>query len=445
MKKYKKILIVFGLLISLLILLPFLIPVQTYLQEAEKLASEKLGVPVTIGSGHLAFLPSPRIVLNDISVGEHQEVQFGRVVAIPTISTLLSDIKIIDIKIAKPVIKQAALDIVAALSAKKSDGNEPSPVNIHHININNLELLWPDAKYPIFDIEATLINGSQLESAIVETQDGKLKANITPNGDEQLIEINASKWTVPGGMPLLIDSAKVEAHLKGSHLEIPNIDIALYKGRLTGDAVVTWDKGWKATGKLKIDNLAVKEPTTMVSKSVYLSGKLFSNGKFSAVAKNAGDLADNLRADFKFKVNDGVLHGLDLAKAASLLLKQGQSGGSTEFDEFSGLLNVIGKQYHLRDLKISSGLLFANGQVKISPRKELDGTVKVEVKNSMSMAAIPLDVSGTLNDPVVLPSKAALAGAIAGTAILGPGVGTSLGARAGEAVGKLKGLFGGDK
>lgn len=444
MKKNKKILIVFGLLISVLILLPFLIPVQTYLREAEKVASEKLGVPVAIGGGHLSFLPSPRIVLKDISVGEHQEAQFGRVVAIPTISTLLSDTKIIDIEIAKPVIKQAALDIVAALSSEKSESDEPSPVNIRHININDLELLWPDAKYPVFDIEATLRNGSQLESATVETQDGKLKANVTPSGEEQLIELSASKWTVPGGLPLFIDNAKVQAHLKGSRLEIPNIDIALYKGKLTGDAVLTWGKSWKVTGKIKIDDLSVKEPSSMVSESVYLSGKLFSNGKFSAVAKDAGSLRDNLRADFIFKVNDGVLHGLDLAKAASLLLKQGQSGGETEFDAFSGFLNVTGRQYHLRDLKIRSGLISADGQVKISPKEELDGTVRVEVKNSMSMAAIPLDVSGTLNDPVVFPSKAALAGAIAGTAILGPGVGTSLGARAGEAVGKLKGLFGGD-
>ncbi|HSI37502.1 MAG TPA: AsmA family protein [Methylotenera sp.] len=445
MKKNKKILIVLGLLISVLILLPFLIPVQTYLQEAEKVASEKLGVPVTIGGGHLAFLPSPRIVLKDISVGEHQEAQFGRVVAIPTISTLFSDTKVIDIKIAKPVIKKAALDIVTALTSKKSEGNEPSPVNIHHININDLELLWPEAKYPVLDIEATLKNGSQLESAIVETKDGKVKANVTPNGDEQLIVITANKWAVPVGLPLLIDNAKLEAHLKGSRLEIPNIDIALYKGKLTGDAVLTWGKSWKVTGKLKVDNLSVKEPSSMVSKSVYLSGNLFGNGKFSAVAKDAGNLGDNLHADFKFKVNDGVLHGLDLVKAASLLLKQGQSGGSTEFDEFSGLLNVLGKQYHLRDLKISSGLISADGQVKISPKEELDGTVKVEVKNSMSMAAIPLDVSGTLNDPIVFPSKAALAGAIAGTAMLGPGVGTSLGSKAGEAVGKLKGLFGGDE
>ena len=83
----------------------------------------------------------------------------------------------------------------------------------------------------------------------------------------------------------------------------------------------------------------------------------------------------------------------------------------------------------------------SSGQVKIKPNKELDGVIDVEVKRSVSLAAIPLIVSGTLSNPVVLPSKAALAGALAGTAILGPGVGTGLGVKAGGALDKLKGLF----
>lgn len=442
MKKYKKILIVFGLLFSVLILLPFLIPVQTYLKEAEKISSEKIGVPVNIGGGHLAFLPSPRIVLNNISVGKDQEAQFGRVVVVPTISTLFSDVRVIDIHIKKPVIKKAALDIVASLTSKKSEDNAPASVNIHHININDLELLWPGAKYPVLDVEATLKEGSQLESATVETQDGKIKANIMPKGDAQAIVVDIDHWTSPVGLPVFIDTAKIEGELKGSHLNLSNIDVALYDGKLTGDAALDWQKGWKLNGKVKVTKLAVKGPSSLVSKSVYLTGDLFGNGSFSSAAKDAGALGDNMHTDFKFKVNDGVLHGVDLVKMASLLLKQSEKGGETQFEEFSGLLNMNGKQYHLKDIKISSGLLAASGQVKVKPNKELDGTVEVEVKKSVSLTAIPLDVSGTVSDPVVLPSKAALAGAVAGTAVLGPGVGTSLGVKAGSAVDKIKGLFG---
>jgi hypothetical protein len=93
---------------------------------------------------------------------------------------------------------------------------------------------------------------------------------------------------------------------------------------------------------------------------------------------------------------------------------------------------------------VSSGLIAADGGVKILPSKQLDGVVNVEIKHSVSLAAIPLQVSGTLDNPVVFPTKAAMAGAVAGTAVLGPGVGTSLGVKAGSAMDKIKGLFGGD-
>ena len=452
MKNSKKILIGVAVIVGLLLILPFLIPMQTYLQKAEAIASEKLGVPVVIGSAHLFLLPSPRVALNDIDVGKQQELKVEKLVVIPTISSLFSANKTLDLTISKPVINKAALEIVSALSAKKSDESEPTSIRVRHIKVDEMQLVWPDAKYPLMNAQATLTEAYKLESATLETVDGKLEANVAPkpNSDEQLIIVKASKWTLPVGLPLLIDTAKLEMHFKDSKLEIPKIDIALYGGKLTGDAVLSWAENkditsWRMNGKLAVASLAVKAPSRLVSKSVYLSGNLFGNGNFSAKAKQAGQLADNLRADFKFKVNDGVLYGLDLVEVASLLLKQSQSGGETQFEEFSGLLNVSGKQYHLQNLKITSGLLAAAGQVKVRPNKALDGVVGVDVKNSMGLTEIPLIVSGTVSQPVVYPSKAALAGAVAGTAVLGPGVGTSLGIKAAGALDKVKGLFGDDK
>ncbi len=447
MKNSKKILIAAAVVIGLLLILPFLIPMQAYLHKAEKIASEKLGVPVTIHSAHLFLLPSPRVAASDITVGKNQEIRVEGLVVVPTISTLFSATKILDLNISKPVINKAALEIVSALTAKKQESGEAAAVNIRHIKIDELQLVWPDAKFPIMNAEATLTGANKLESAVVKTMDGKLDAKVTPSDDEQLIVVNANKWTLPVGLPLLIDKAKLEMHLKDSRLTIPNIDIALYGGKLTGDAVLSWQENkeivnWKTSGNLSMDNLSVKEPSSLVSRAVYLSGNLFGKGNFSSAAKEAGQLSDNLRTDFKFKVNNGVLHGLDLVKVASLIIKQSQSGGETQFDEFSGVLNSAGKQYNLSQIKISSGLISATGQIKISPKKELDGAVQVKVKRSVNLVTVPLEVSGTVDHPVVLPSKAAIAGAIAGTAVLGPGVGTSLGLKAGVAIDKLKGLFG---
>ncbi len=436
MNKTKKLLIAVSLLVGLLLIVPFLIPMQTYLHQAEKMASEKLGVPVVIHSAHLFLLPSPRLAASDIVIGDNQALKVEKLTVIPTLGTLFSDSKTLDISISKPVMKQSAMALFATLADKKTTVSAPTPVHVRHIEIDDLRF----AEYPALNAEATLTGENALESADIETLDGKLKGNIKPNGDEQLITLNAQHWTLPASMPLLIDSAKLEMHLKGSKLSIPSINIALYSGKVSGNAVVNWQKNWKLNGNLRIDNVAVQQPSKMASKTVYLSGNLFGNGGFSSAAKTAGQLTNNLQTNFQFNVNNGVLHGLDLAKVASLLLKQNQGGGETQFDALSGLLNSSGKEYRLSQLKISSGLLAAKGQVKIKSNKALDGAIQVDVKNGMGLAAIPLDISGTTAHPVVLPNKAALAGAIAGTAVLGP-AGTGLGMKAGGALDKLKGLF----
>ena len=442
MKKTKKYLIGFVAVISVLIVMPFFIPMRTYLDKVQLLAGEKIGTTVTIASGSLFLLPTPRVVARDITVGSQQEIKVAEMSVIPTLNTLLSETRVIEIKLAKPVIKRAALDILSDYAGKQTKaGSEPASVHIKHVAVEELQLEWPDIKLPLINVDVELDTANALQAASIESADGVLKADIKPEAEGHLIKVHAQKMILPADLPLQVNKAVLEMHLKGNRLDIPSIDIALYGGSINGSALLSWEKGWHASGKLNVKNLSVKEPSSMVSKSVYLSGHLSGNASFSSTAKEASVLADHLNADFRFDVKNGVLHGLDLVKLASLLTRQGGSGGETQFDEFSGLLNVQGKQYGLRDIKISSGLLAANGQVKIKPNKELDGVVEVELKKGVSLAAVPLQVSGTVDKPEVFPTKAAMAGAVAGTAILGPGLGTSLGIKAGGAVDKFKGLF----
>jgi len=439
-RNWKRKLIWVATVVVVLLIVPFFIPMSTYTRQAEELATKALGVPVTIGSLRIALLPSPRLKVSDVVVGKNEEFTVARVSVVPVLTSLFSDAKVISsVQVNKPVIKKAALDIVDNLS--KQPKNEPSTttVNIRQINIENAKLIWPDMKLPEINADITLTDDNKPESAEIESVDGKVKLDLTPEENRQLITLTAKAWTIPAGPPLLIDALRMEMVLTENKLDISKIDGALYGGKLSGDANLTWGKVYKLSGKTKLDNLAVREPASLMSKSTRVSGQLFSSGHFNATAKEPGKLADNLHADIKFNVNDGVLYGFDLAKAPLMLVGQGK-GGETKFDEFSGLLGISGKTYQFRNLNIRSGLMSANGAVKINPNKSLDGEVEVEVKNDMKIGAVPLQVSGTLESPLVYPSKAAIAAAVAGAATVGvAGVG------AGAAVESLKGLFSSDK
>lgn len=446
MKKWKPFLITAAILLAVVLIGPFLIPMSAYTRQAEQVASAELGVPVKLESMRLAILPTPRINVSGIVIGEDDEVRVDDVAVVPAISSLFSETRVLSrVKVDKPVIKQAALDILDALAKEAGEPEKPAAVRVREIEINDGLLVWPGMTLPEFDAEIALTDANKLERAVIETTDGKLKLNLTPQGETQAILLTANDWTVPFGAPLLVNQLKADMVLHENALQITQLDAALYQGKVSGSANLDWAKDWRMNGKLKIDNLSVKEPASIMSKGTHVSGRLFSDGTFNARAKEPADLAERLNASFRFNVKDGVLYGVDLSKAASLLLRQGQKGGETQFDEFSGIALVNGKQYRFKDLKISSGLMSADGNAKIAPDKTLDGLAKVKMKNTATLAEIPLQISGTVDDPVVRPTKAALAGAAAGAAVGGP-LGAGLGIKAAEGVEKLrKGLFGSDE
>jgi len=70
----------------------------------------------------------------------------------------------------------------------------------------------------------------------------------------------------------------------------------------------------------------------------------------------------------------------------------------------------------------------------------MSGRLNTSIKaTSVAAASVPLNVSGTLDSPLLYPTGGTMAGAAAGTAVLGPGIGTALGASVGQ---WAEGLFG---
>lgn len=427
--------------LGVLLVVPLLIPVRTFLDKAEQIATQKSGVPVTLNAGYLQLLPTPRLIVQGISVGHQQELRVESLTMIPELSTLFKNATAIDIRVNKPTFKQAAFSMLKQIAESSHGGDQSSHVvTVRHIELRGIQLDKEVTNLPVLDMGIDLSDNSVLQSAWLTSADDTLNVNIKPEGTGYAILLTVNRMTLPAAVPLLIDQATVNMMLNDSVLDIAHIEMALYGGSLKGDARVSWDKSWRATGKLQLDNLSLSEPSRLVSPAVYLSGNLSGSARFSAAANTASALADHLIASVRFDVKQGVLHGLDLAALANLLTSQ-TKGGNTQFDIFSGALTVRGRHYALNDINMRSGLLTATGQVKVSPDNTLDGLIEVALQKGVSLVEVPLQVSGTVDTPSVMPTKAAMAGAVAGTAILGPGLGTSLGLKAGGAIDKVKGLF----
>jgi uncharacterized protein involved in outer membrane biogenesis len=426
-------LVFIGILIFIgLAVLPLMIPTTAYLPQIERMATVSVGAPVKVESLHWAILPSPRILVSGITVGEHDEVHVDRISAVIDLHTLWLPRKSIShLKIDHPVVRKSALPLLTSLAAPGGPATSAAAVDIKNIDIHDAELQWDGLALPRLEINGVMEDGT-IQSLRIDSADRKLHADLTPQQGRWIVKAQARQWTPPLGPPLLLDELTIDAALEGTHLRVGRYEAKLYAGLVAGDAVLAWAKEWRCTGKVRADHVEIAKPSSMLSKNIRVSGRLTGAGTFRAVASQPEQLSHQLAADFKFNVEHGVLHGMDLAKAASLFIKQGQSGGETAFDELSGRLHLVGKQIQVQELQVVSGLLAANGQMTISPAKTLNGQVDVELKKGLALVTVPLQVSGTLDEPVVMPTKAAVAGATAGTAVLGP-LGTALGMKAGSA------------
>jgi len=190
-------------------------------------------------------------------------------------------------------------------------------------------------------------------------------------------------------------------------------------------------------GELDINHLELQQIASMLSPDAGISGKLDASPVFSASAASASQLADALQLEAKFDVQQGVLHGVDIKKAASNMIKQPEAGGETRFDELSGHLAMAHGGYQFTQLKISaSAFTVDGGEVSISPEKKLSGRIHAKVT---ALGSVPLNVGGTVDSPLLYPTGGTMTGAAIGTMILGPGVGTSVGAKVG---GFVEGMFG---
>jgi uncharacterized protein involved in outer membrane biogenesis len=441
MKWAKRIAIAAGLLLAIVAVLPFVISIDNYRPRIEQEISARLKEPVTINRLRAFVLPVPHATAEGIVVGKSGDIKVTKLAIAPEVWSLLGETKVIRyVELSGLQVTQNGIEKLAALGKtdpKTSQG--PAMVRVGRIKIDDATLQFGTNKFGPLDATIALNPRGEPEQASVATNDGNLKATIKPDAGRYVIELLAKSWRLPLGPALVFDELKITGIATLNDMQLNNIRASLYGGGVSGSASIAWARGIQVKGQLEVKNVDMQPLLMAAGGKSNLSGRLNASPRISANAATAAQLANVLRVEGPFNVQNGVLHGVDIQKAATnLLLKE--SGGQTRFDQLSGYIVAQGGAQQVTRLQVRSGSLAANGNVNVSPRKELSGRLNAQVKLAQVAAAdVPLNVSGTVDSPMVLPTGAAVAGAAAGTAILGPGVGTSVGVKIGN---WADGLFG---
>jgi uncharacterized protein involved in outer membrane biogenesis len=430
MKWLKAILIGLGLLLAIAVALPFFFSLNDYVPQIEKAVSDKVKEPVSIKSIKLTALPLPlplplpHVAIDGIKVGTTDDIRIGKVLVTPDLFSLLQSTKVIkSIEIDSLILTQKALDKIPVWS-KPDTAWSPTQFRVESIRLKNVQVNYGKASLGPFDALVSFDSKGEPEKASIATQDGKLKVFIKPNQSNYLLDVSATAWQLPVAPPIVFDELNVKGVATLNDASLNQVNARLYGGTANGKATVSWQKGMQLGGNFDVHQVEMQKIASMLSSKTRVSGRLSAKPAFSASAASADQLMNALHLETSFNVQNGVLHGVDIQKAATSLIKKAAAGGETRFDQLSGHLVMDQSGYRFTQLKISS------------PMNKLSGRVNVHVK--AVGANVPLNVTGTVDEPLLYPTAGTMAGAAAGTAIMGPGFGTSVGAKIG---GWAEGLF----
>jgi uncharacterized protein involved in outer membrane biogenesis len=437
----KRSLISLAALTALVASMPLFISLDDYIPRIEAELSARLNQPVTIESIKIAALPVPHATVNGITIGNADDIKPGKVTIRPDLWSLMQSTRVINsIRIDSLLLTRQGIDLVSALvHAAPAKSSDPPAVRITSIRLDNAVIRLDKVEIGPIDARVQLDGKGALAEASLVTQDGKLKVVVKPDQENYLFDLKATAWTLPAGPALVFDELLIKGVATQEDARLDTISAKLYGGTALGKMKLGWKKGFRFDGLFDISELELRQLAALLSPGTHLSGKLTAKPTFSSSAPAADQLAKALHLETAFNIRDGVLHGVDIQHAATHLLKQGSSGGETRFDHLSGHLVVHRGSQQFTQLRIASGALAADGRLGISPQKALSGRIHAQVKVAgIAAANVPLNVAGTVAEPRLYPTGATMAGAAAGTVLLGPGFGTSVGAKVG---GWAEGLF----
>jgi len=232
--------------------------------------------------------------------------------------------------------------------------------------------------------------------AVLKSVDGKLSMELQPQQSRWQIALAIKEGYVPLLQNILFNELTMKGELGADEIKFHEIDGRLYGGMLAGSAHLTWLKDWQMQGLVNVKAMKLHDALPQFG----IAGEMDGDANFTLRGERLPLLAKILHLDGKFLVKKGLINTIDMVETARMPTRKGASSGRTHFDELSGVLQIENNRKHLRQIKISAGVMSANGYVDVAANKQLSGRLNVDLKIRADLGSVPLVLSGNLTEPV---------------------------------------------
>ncbi|MDL9999266.1 AsmA-like C-terminal region-containing protein [Variovorax sp. J22P240] len=371
------------------------------------------GIALRVGAAHWALMPSPVVVLEDLSTAQPRPITVRRIVVRPHLSALWTRKIAIDaIEIDGAVLPRTSVRAFrgrwqaddAAIVVAGAWTLAAIPVE----RVRLRDVVWIDRRDIALAYDADILFDPHWRPREAQLS----RSGVTPPANLRVErEGEQDRWRT------LID---VGGGTWNGHAALQELD----KGRL------------RLTAQLEPKDVDVGALVRSFGRHSAVEGKLQGQTAVDTEGENVTEMIRTLHTRTRFNIAPANLTGFDLAKMVST---GSGRGGQTRLDTLAGTLDTQATEegviLRYSGMKARSGALIASGSATVINRR-LDGEAAVDIVDGV--VGVPLKLGGTLDAPQVALTGAALTGAAVGTAVL-PGVGTAIGARVGQELDKLLG------
>ena len=352
----------------------------------EKAAGERLGEPVRIGSIHFSLVPQPHLNFENVSIGAEPRLQIASLDAVPELGSMFAPRKVFrSIEIGGLVLPQAI-----AARALWGKGSEDA-LRVERVLLKGLKLELKGMLLPPLDVEASFGPGG-LEKALLANAEKSLSVSLQGDGGKTQIEIAAKRLVLPFAQNIALDEFSAKGTLVAQDLLLREFEARAFDGILSGNARLSWGDAWSFGGEFAAKGMDAAK----VAAPILSGGRFEGKGTYAMKADAPEKLMASARLDGSFSMQKGTLAIVDLTRT---LQGTGGTGGNTLFSEMTGSVVADASRIQLRQIRLSAGLLSANGSAELDAQKNLSGRLQIELRAQVTQLRATLAITGTLAEP----------------------------------------------
>jgi hypothetical protein len=380
------------LLVGALFAVPYFMPMRDYMPKVEQFMEERIKQPVHVGYLSGRLLPTPRLDIGEIYIGEVKQFQAAQAQLNFSILGLLEERKPIDSLVLQDVkVSGKGLQNVSVW-LQKLVANDSYPIGRMEISQGTLDA-------DVFELKGIegqfdFSQSGQFTRANLRTESGKytLSIDATPTN-----KLNVAISVRNGALPLLpnwvFDDLSAKGELNANELAINSIEGRILGGSLQGNATLNWRSGWRARGTLTAKNMDMQQLNNL------LNGSFDGNARFRMTSLYLADLVDSATLDGDFSVGNGMISGMGIVETARQRSVNHLPGGRTAFNELAGAFSYADGVYKFTQTRITSDAVNATAQFSVEDKK-LSGSISARVSiQGGSPAPVDLTISGDTATP----------------------------------------------